>query len=111
VWSLLEQDDPTNPAPKPVVAELEKHLNEMDDSKTRIDVRLGRSSELSRWYEASRESLWKLWDAFVGVLYQGRAFDASETDRLLTQAAEAKDRFLDAASDLLNPGLTIAARP
>jgi hypothetical protein len=109
VWSLLDQNDPTNPPPAPVLAEFEKHLNEMDDSKTRIDVRLGPSSDLARRYESTREPLIALWSDFVGVVHQGRDFDASASERLLTRAAHEKDLFLSEASQLLDPGVTLAA--
>jgi hypothetical protein len=109
VWSLLDQDDSTNPPPAPVFAEFEKHLNEMDDSKTRIEVRLGRSSDLARRYESSREPLWALWEHFGGVIHHERDFDAGASERLLRQAAQQKDLFLDEASELLGTGVTLAA--
>ena len=108
VWSLLNMGDPTTP-PGPVLTDFEKHLNEMDDSKTRIDVRLGRSSDLAQRYESSREPLWALWKHFVDVIHNGLDFDASSSERLLEQAAQQKDLFLDEASQLLDPGVTLAA--
>ena len=109
VWSALDQSDPKNPPPATVLAEFEKHLNEMDDSKTRIDVRLGRSSNLARCYESTREPLWALWEQFVGAVHQGREFDGSGSERLLNQAAQQKGAFLDEASQLLLPDVTLAA--
>jgi hypothetical protein len=109
VWSLLDQNDSTNPPPAPVLAEFEQHVNEMDDSKTRIDVRLGPSSDLARRYESTREPLIALWEHFVGVIHHGHDFDASASERLLQRAAQEKDLFLDEASQLLEPGVTLAA--
>lgn len=109
VWSLLDQNDSTNPPPAPVLAEFELHLNEMDDSKTRIDVRLGRLSKLARRFQSTREPLLASWEHFVGVVHHGRDFDASSSERLLRQAAQERDLFLDEASQLLEPGVTLAA--
>ena len=108
VWSLVNMADPPTP-PGQVFTEFEKHLNEMDDSKTRIDVRLGRSSDLARRYESSRKPLWVLWEHFNDVIHRGREFDVSSAERLLEQAAQEKDLFLDEASQILDPGVTLAA--
>jgi hypothetical protein len=109
VWSLLDQADPTNPDPKDVYVEFGKHLNEMDDSKTRIDIRLGRSSELALQYESCRSPLLALSERFVVAIYGGGDFDAAASNGLLKEAASERDRFLDAASRLLAPDVTLAA--
>ncbi len=109
VWSLLDAPREDGPDPNEIRFEFEKHLNAMDDWKTRIDVRLGRSSALSQQFEACRAHLWPLHQHFVGATFQGQAFDSVETERLLTAARAEYERFIDAATNLLSPDLTLAA--
>jgi len=109
VLSMLEQGLGDGDQRLEFLKKLENNLNRAGEFKERIALRLGREAPLSETYAAAYLACWEAWEVFTQVLWQEEEFNAERREkatRVIEQAGELHDTFVERASSIVGPDLS-----